>query len=100
VALYQGSTGEHQDYLQQILNDAPVNKLDSHQNDRESWDRVDTTLPNDWRDCKRYSRIGCLIITGGGPVPARGAAPAARKSSPSRQTTAAQPFQIRQMNRR
>lgn len=65
VSIYNASLGEHQDYLEQLINDAPVEDLDSRQNVRENWERINTSTPNDWRDCKRYAYAAMLIATGG-----------------------------------
>ena len=73
-SLFNGSLEEHQDFLEQLLNDAPEHDLDAHGNPRESWIRIDTTVPNDFRDCKRYSYTAMLIATRGGKIRPRGEA--------------------------
>lgn len=70
IGLHAGSLLEHQDYLQQLLNDAPVNKLNADNNVRQSWQRLNEHLPNDFRDCLRYAYVAMLIATGG-EVPTR-----------------------------
>jgi len=65
--LYSASIMEHQDYLEQVLNDAAVSELDSNNNSRERWERVNTNIPNDYRDCRRYSYVAMLIALRGQP---------------------------------
>ncbi len=62
-SVYAGSLGDHQDFLEQLLNDAPVMDLDKHNNARESWDRINTSTPNDYRDCWRNAYVAMLIRT-------------------------------------
>lgn len=70
-SLYRGSLYDHQDFLQQLLNDAAVLDLDTKNNDRETWERMDAGIPNDYRDCKRYAFAAMLIATRGKPIAAR-----------------------------
>jgi phage terminase large subunit GpA-like protein len=70
-ALHGGSLAEHQDFLEQLLNDGAVEELDSSNNARERWERINTGIPNDFRDCRRYSRAAVLIATRGAGVSAR-----------------------------
>jgi phage terminase large subunit GpA-like protein len=88
-ALYNAPAYEHEDFCIQLLNDAPVEKTDGHNNSRESWDRIDTNVPNDFRDCKRYSYAAMLLATRHGPI-------MPRKHQPITQVTA-QPSRIREM---
>jgi len=67
-SLFLGTPYEHQDFLQQILNDAAVQDTDTSNNNRESWKRIDESFPNDVRDCRRYSRAAMLIATDGSGV--------------------------------
>lgn len=69
--LHAGSMFEHQDILEQLLNDAAVSDLDTRNNERENWERVDVSLPNDYRDCKRYAYTAMLVATRGAEIPAR-----------------------------
>mgnify|MGYP003403917256 CR=1 FL=1 len=72
TTIHAGSVGEHQDFLEQILNDAPVDELDKHNNARESWQRINESLPNDYRDVWRYAWVAMLIAQGGRePLPRR-----------------------------
>jgi phage terminase large subunit GpA-like protein len=72
LTLHAGSLEEHQDYLEQLLNDAPIYKLDATNNERENWERIDQHLPNDYRDCERYSYVAMLLATRGAPIRPRG----------------------------
>jgi hypothetical protein len=62
-AIYKGSLAEHEDFIKQLENDAPVEKEDARNNARESWERIDPSVPNDYRDCKRYSYVAMLLAS-------------------------------------
>lgn len=63
--LHAGTLEEHQDFLEQLLNDAASIQLDATNNEREVWERIDTEIPNDFRDCRRYSYGAMLFATRG-----------------------------------
>ncbi len=69
--LYAASLLEHQDFLEQLLNDAAIHKLDTSNHARETWNRVDENIPNDYRDCRRYAYMARLIALRGRPVEPR-----------------------------
>lgn len=100
IGLYTGSVDEHEDYLQQLINDAPVTKLDVHQNARESWDRKDTNHPNDYRDTKRYGYCGRLILFPNRPIPPRGSVPVARARESASTADDEGSSRIRRLHRR
>lgn len=84
-SLCAGNLWEHQDFLQQLLNDAPIEDVDSHNNARESWDRIDPNVPNDFRDCKRYAWVGMLLASRNAPIhPRRYSPPIEQAAGPSR----------------
>jgi hypothetical protein len=89
TSLYFGSLAEHEDFLQQIINDAPVTSKDRSNNDRESWQKIVDSIPNDYRDLKRYARIAMLVATRGAPIRPRGEIPHV--------PTSAAPTRIRQL---
>lgn len=66
--LFRGSVAEHEDFLQQLLNDAPVDKIDPTNNVRIVWERLDDGMPNDYRDCKRYGYVAHLLLHRGRAV--------------------------------
>lgn len=70
-AIHHGSLLEHQDFLEQITNDAAVDDLDRFNNVRQSWERINTGVPNDFRDCRRYAYVAMLIATAGRGISAR-----------------------------
>jgi len=70
-SLYHDSLAAHQDFLEQLMNDAAVHDLDTHNNPRESWNRIDENIPNDFRDCRRYAYVARLIALRGRDVPPR-----------------------------
>jgi phage terminase large subunit GpA-like protein len=65
MSLFRAPLGEQQEFLQQILNDAPVQANDKHNQVRESWDRIDPNIPNDFRDAKRLSATAMLVRKNG-----------------------------------
>lgn len=68
IGLFRGSLHEHQDYLEQVLNDAPKQELDSSNQVRESWERINVNIPNDYRDCIRNAYVAMLLATRGGRI--------------------------------
>ena len=64
---------EHEDYLRQLLNDAPVTQFDRYNNETISWNRINTDIPNDVRDTKRYNCAAMVAATGNGEVRSRAA---------------------------
>ena len=71
LGVYQAPIGEHQDFLEQILNMHLNARLDNHKNVKEVWERIDENTPNDYRDCLRYALIALMLILRGKKVPAR-----------------------------
>jgi phage terminase large subunit GpA-like protein len=65
TSLYDGSLADHQDFLVQLLNDASVPKLDTANNTKEVWERVDPSVPNDYRDAKRYASVAFFVTVRG-----------------------------------
>lgn len=61
MTLFSGPLAEHQELLAQVLNDAPVPSTDRNNQVRESWKRIDESLPNDYRDCLRYESVAYLL---------------------------------------
>lgn len=70
-SIFCGSLFDHQDYLEQIVNDAVVEELDSRNNLRQAWNRVDTRVANDYRDLMRYNYVAKIIATNGRPLEPR-----------------------------
>lgn len=83
TTLFAAPLGEHQEFLEQVMNDAAVPELDKTNNVSEKWQRIDETLPNDLRDAKRYALVAMLAL-------ARGRIPQ-RKTEPSIQKPKAAP---------
>ncbi len=71
ICIHQGSLSEHQDFLEQLLNDAAVRDIDTRNNATESWQRNDRNIPNDFRDCWRYAYVAMILATRNAPIPAR-----------------------------
>lgn len=75
LSLFDMPLWGHQDFLQQILNDGDMSDVDEAKGEvREKWERIDTTVPNDIRDCCRYGYVAMLIATRGKEIRPRGAA--------------------------
>ncbi|MDQ3288931.1 MAG: phage terminase large subunit family protein [Pseudomonadota bacterium] len=65
TTLFRAALEEQRDFLDQLLNDAPVGKLDDRNEIRESWQRIDDQTPNDYRDAKRYGIVAAAIRKAG-----------------------------------
>lgn len=68
MSLFTAPLIAHQNYLRQLLNEIPAMRPHLRTRRLESWDRVDTKLPNDLRDCERYAFAAMLVATGGTPI--------------------------------
>lgn len=64
-SVYSASKAQHQDYLEQLLNETSVQETDSRNYSRETWQRISDTIPNDYRDAHRYSYVAMLLATKG-----------------------------------
>lgn len=82
ASLFAAGLAEHQDFLEQLLNDSAVIDTDQNNNARESWKRIDENIPNDYRDCRRYAYVGMLRATRGKPIPPRDVSLARRSAAP------------------
>lgn len=63
LTLFAGTDETHQDFLEQLLNDAATTT-----NDKVTWDRINESIPNDFRDCVRYADTAMLLVTRRGPI--------------------------------
>lgn len=86
-SLFEGSLAEHQDYLEQLLNDAAILGLDARNYEKEVWQRIDDTIPNDYRDTERYAYVAMLLETRNAPIraavePATEGTPTPKKRPP------------------
>lgn len=79
TTLYNGSLADHQDFLVQLLNDGLVAKLDAQNYTKEVWQRIDESVPNDYRDAKRYAAVGFLVALRGSKVNPRKTKPEQKK---------------------
>lgn len=68
ASLFNDSLSNHQDFLEQLLNDVAVIKRGSNNTDKEVWERHDDSIPNDYRDCRRYAYAAMLRVTRGAPI--------------------------------
>jgi hypothetical protein len=68
-SIYAGDLLEHQDFLEELLNDGPVIEVHKKTNTgRESWKKLKKDKPNDKRDCRRNGFVAMMIHTGGGII--------------------------------
>lgn len=79
TSIYMASKGDHQDFLEQLLNDAAVSGRGSDRNTKETWQRIDESIPNDYRDAKRYAAIAALVASRQAPITPR-QSPTSQKS--------------------
>ena len=71
LSLFNAPIGEHQDFLEQLLNMFLNPKMDASKNIKEVWERIDENIPNDYRDCLRYAVAALKLYLRGKPVPPR-----------------------------
>ena len=88
ISLFNASLGEHQDFLEQLLNDGPVGSVAKDGNYRERWERLDPHVPNDYRDAWRYAFAALKLLN-------RGAAMRPRTVVHSDRPTMSEPGTIR-----
>jgi phage terminase large subunit GpA-like protein len=62
TTLFRAELAEHQDFLEQLLNEAPID---------EEWKVVDENVPVDHRDAKRYAAVAMLLRTRGREIAAQ-----------------------------
>lgn len=62
MSIFAGSYFDHENYIAQLLNDAPMDALDARGNIKVTWDRVNPHDPNDYRDCERYALAASMVI--------------------------------------
>ena len=79
TTVYNASKFDHQDFLEQMLNETIVVKLSTTRYDREVYERIDPGIPNDYRDCRRYSYAAMVVATRGRPIQPRGGTVEKRK---------------------
>ncbi len=68
ATLFNASLAEHEDFLNQLTNEACVQKLTPQNITKEVWERIDENTPNDYRDCRRYAFAAMLRITKGSQI--------------------------------
>jgi phage terminase large subunit GpA-like protein len=66
--IFKDSLGNHQYFLEQLLNENCIPKLMPNNVTKEVWERIDPSLPNDFRDCRRYAFAAKLRQLRGGEV--------------------------------
>lgn len=81
--LFAGSLADHQDFLEQLLNDAPAGDVGPDGNYRERWERIDVQVPNDYRDCMRYSYAALKLLTRGASLRPRSLPQSSDDAEPS-----------------
>jgi L-arabinose isomerase len=71
MSIHAGSFADHEEYIAQLLNDAPVDRVDTRGNAQITWDRIDESVPNDWRDCERYAFVAAMMLAPRAEFPSR-----------------------------
>ncbi len=71
ATLFNADVWQHQDFLEQMLNETQVFELDSKNYGREVWRRINENVPNDFRDARRYAYVAMLMATRGSPIRSR-----------------------------
>lgn len=66
---------EHQDLLEQLLNEEAVTSQTTTNHDRTRWERISSHTPNDYRDIWRYSFVAMQEATKNKPLRPRGQEP-------------------------
>ena len=71
-SLFKAEPWEHEDFVRQMMNDAPTEVLDKRTNEpRRQWQRINTDIPNDYRAAGRYAVAALLAEMRNGEAPAR-----------------------------
>lgn len=84
-SVFADSLGNHQYFLEQLLNESCVQKLTPNNTTKEVWERIDVMLPNDFRDTRRYAFAAKLLVLRGGEV-RQPSTPAKTEAKPERRT--------------
>lgn len=71
AGLFTGSLAQHQDFLEQLLNDGAVGGIARDGNYRERWERLDPNVPNDYRDAWRYAFAALKLLNRGAAMSPR-----------------------------
>jgi phage terminase large subunit GpA-like protein len=90
TSLFRAELGEHQDYLEQLLNESPVD---------EAWQVVDENVPVDYRDAKRYAAVAMLLKTRGKEI-REAAAVKEEGQRTTDESTEAQPTRVKKVRDR
>lgn len=94
TSLFNESLAYHQHFLEQLLNDAIVPTIDSNNYIKEIWQRINETLPNDFRDCKRLAYVAYLVATKGADLRPQKPESVTERKKPNRK------FKFRRLNLR
>lgn len=69
--IFRASKDEHRDFLEQMLNEVKLDKVDTRNYTTGVWHKAEQLIPNDFRDCRRYAWGAMLAYTRGQPIPPR-----------------------------
>ncbi len=61
LTLFRDSVDAHEEFLIQLLNEAANEKEDSTSHIKETWNVIDTSIPNDYRDALRYASVAARM---------------------------------------
>lgn len=82
MSIHAGGYYDHEEYVSQLLNDAPIDRVDARGNAQIAWQRIDETTPNDWRDCERYAFVAAMMLHPQADFPVRSQVPVEAKRKP------------------
>lgn len=86
---------EHQDYLEQLLNESLVTKLDEKTGrEKTQWEKIVPKRPNDYRACYRYAIVAMMLAQRGSPIRPRGYKPQAQPTTPRVRMPDGRPFLV------
>jgi phage terminase large subunit GpA-like protein len=69
MTLFKDALDNHREFLEQLLNEGAIQSEDSTNHTREKWHVIDQSIPNDYRDTKRYSAVAGAMLMQRAPRP-------------------------------
>jgi len=71
LQVYGAEPYEHEDFMRQLMNDAPQERLNAKKELVREWARIDETIPNDYRAGLRYGMAALLMEARNADFPLR-----------------------------
>lgn len=79
-SIHAADVEQHQDLLEQLLNEELKVKQTATGHESRRWERVNSDIPNDYRDIWRYAFCAMLAERRGRAIPRRGEQPVVRRA--------------------